>query len=86
MRLLLSGITLLFYHLNYSGSGPGFHRSPEIHHIGISNFQFHVVNSVDTNLSIRVKLDELSIGLLEGMVGFGRFTISNPRRLAAARR
>lgn len=55
---------------------------PQIHKVGISNFQFHMINSVDTNLSIRVMLESLNIGLTEGMVQFGRFSISNPRRLA----
>ena len=55
---------------------------PEIHNIGITNFQFHLVNSVDTHLSIRVMLDNLTIGLSEGAVEFGRFSVSNPGRLA----
>ncbi|RKX39770.1 MAG: hypothetical protein DRP64_13820 [Verrucomicrobia bacterium] len=55
---------------------------PEIHHLGIANFQFHLVNSIDPSLGIQVLLENMEVGLLDGTVKLGRFSITNPRRLA----
>ncbi|MEN7973017.1 MAG: hypothetical protein ABFR47_04200 [Verrucomicrobiota bacterium] len=55
---------------------------PEIHHLGITNFQFHLVNSVDAALSILMQLENMEVDLPEGTVELDRLSISNPRRLA----
>jgi len=55
---------------------------PDLHKLNISDFQFHLINSVDPKLSIQAELDTLDIDLSEGSIKFGRFTISNPGRLA----
>lgn len=55
---------------------------PEIHHLGIANFQFHLVNSIDPDLGIQVLLENMEVGLMDGTVKLGRFSITNPRRLA----
>ncbi|MEN8255109.1 MAG: hypothetical protein ABFR33_06525, partial [Verrucomicrobiota bacterium] len=55
---------------------------PEIHHLGIANFQFHLVNSIDPALGIQMLLENMEVGPMDGMVKLGRFSITNPRRLA----
>lgn len=54
---------------------------PEIHAVSMTNFQFHLVNSIYNNRTIEVKLDCLSTDLMKGTVDVGAFTITNPRRL-----
>jgi hypothetical protein len=65
-----------------SGTGPENRNPPGLGRITIENTQFHLVNSVDTNLTIRARLESLEAGMDQGTAVFGRFAVSNPARLA----
>jgi hypothetical protein len=54
---------------------------PDIYTVSVTNFQFHLVNSVYHTRTITASLDLLSADLSSGTIDFSKFAISNPTRL-----